>query len=160
MQLVERLHFSETCESAEVVQSLERGMMKSLGALCIYQHPQSTFRWRQTSSPCWRVWQGRAQPDPCVPSPGLLHSTRNSSLLWLILQGKLSFWMRFGVLSSCSIQDFFWEAFVAQTAGEKVRSPKWEVSLQSCTKPGSSRLQIHMKMGIRELQLQGRHLRL
>lgn len=110
---------------------------------------------------------GKAEPSlaPHVPSLGLLHSTQEliTHLLahhLLILQGRLRFWLRFGLLSSCSIQDFSWEEFVAQAAGEKGKSPKWEVSLQSCPKPVSSRFQIHMKVGIRELQLQGRYLRL
>lgn len=105
---------------------------------------------------------GKAEPSLALTFPawGCSTAPKSSSLLLLILQGRLRFWLRFGLLSSCSIQDFSWEEFVAQAAGEKGKSPKWEVSLQSCPKPVSSRFQIHMKVGIRELQLQRRYLKL
>lgn len=102
----------------------------------------------------------KAEPSqaPHMPSLGLLHSTQELIIPLLVLQGKLRVWRRFGVLSSCSIQDFFWEEFVAWAAGEEVKSPKWEVSPQSCTT--KLQVQICIKMGTRELQLQGRYLRL
>lgn len=121
---------------------------------CNYQHPSSTSERRQTASPCQRMQQGRVQPGSSGSQPGVgpqrpgahhcyclsYRGTRGSS--W-----GLGYWVV--AASGPSLKGLLG----TQTAGEKVKSPRWEVSLPSCLKSGCSWFWGHTKVGITELQL-------
>lgn len=121
---------------------------------CNYQHPSSTYERRQTASPCQSMQQGRVQPGSSGSQPGVgpQHPGAHhcSCLSYRATRGSswgLGYWVV--AASGPSLKGLSG----TQTAGEKVKSPRWEVSLPSCLKSGCSWFWGHAKVGIMEVQL-------